>query len=120
MSDPFCPRHGRASRPIEVPGLRCDCGLRRVEIRLSPIEVILANVLEERARQDKKFPGHSIAAPSLTDGTRLRIIVEEVGEVAEAMDTQHANTKRDLRAELVQVAACAVGWLEALDQGERE
>lgn len=25
MSDRFCPRHGRASRPAEVPGLRCDC-----------------------------------------------------------------------------------------------
>ena len=25
MSDPFCPRHGRASRPAETPGLRCDC-----------------------------------------------------------------------------------------------
>ncbi len=24
-NDPFCPRHGRASRPVEVPGLRCDC-----------------------------------------------------------------------------------------------
>lgn len=23
--DPFCPRHGKTSRPIEVPGLRCDC-----------------------------------------------------------------------------------------------
>lgn len=23
--DLFCPRHGRTSRPIEVPGLRCDC-----------------------------------------------------------------------------------------------
>lgn len=23
--DPFCPMHGRKSRPIEVPGLRCDC-----------------------------------------------------------------------------------------------
>src|SRR5258708_15573938 len=23
--DPFCPRHGRASRPSEIPGLRCDC-----------------------------------------------------------------------------------------------
>lgn len=27
MSDDlFCPRHGRRSRPIEIPGLRCDCG----------------------------------------------------------------------------------------------
>jgi len=24
-ADPFCPRHGRQSRPIEIPGLRCDC-----------------------------------------------------------------------------------------------
>lgn len=24
-ADPFCPRHGRRSRPIEVPGLHCDC-----------------------------------------------------------------------------------------------
>ena len=23
--DLFCPRHGRASRPAETPGLRCDC-----------------------------------------------------------------------------------------------
>ena len=23
--NPFCPRHGRKSRPAEVPGLRCDC-----------------------------------------------------------------------------------------------
>ena len=21
----FCPRHGAADRPIEIPGLRCDC-----------------------------------------------------------------------------------------------
>lgn len=25
VADPFCPRHGRRSRPAEVPGLRCDC-----------------------------------------------------------------------------------------------
>ncbi len=24
-ADRFCPRHGRASRPIELPGLPCDC-----------------------------------------------------------------------------------------------
>jgi hypothetical protein len=23
--DPFCPRHGRRSRPVEIRGLRCDC-----------------------------------------------------------------------------------------------
>lgn len=25
IDDPFCPKHGRASRPITVEGLRCDC-----------------------------------------------------------------------------------------------
>lgn len=24
-SDPFCPRHGKKSRPVEILGLRCDC-----------------------------------------------------------------------------------------------
>jgi hypothetical protein len=23
--DPFCPRHGRKSRPVTIDGLRCDC-----------------------------------------------------------------------------------------------
>lgn len=23
--DPFCPKHGRRSRPITIEGLRCDC-----------------------------------------------------------------------------------------------
>lgn len=24
-ADPFCPEHGRCSRPSHTPGLRCDC-----------------------------------------------------------------------------------------------
>jgi hypothetical protein len=32
VSDMFCPRHGRASRPVEIAGLRCDCGGYRIEI----------------------------------------------------------------------------------------
>ena len=31
IDDTFCPRHGRASRPVEVPGLRCDCRLTKSE-----------------------------------------------------------------------------------------
>lgn len=31
IPDPFCPCHGRTSRPIEIPGLRCDCNANSVE-----------------------------------------------------------------------------------------
>lgn len=79
---------------------------------------IIADVLAERARQEEKFPGDTIAAPHHSNDKRLRILVEEVGEVAEALDEKHANTKRELRKELIQVAACAVGWLEALEAEE--
>jgi NTP pyrophosphatase (non-canonical NTP hydrolase) len=34
--DPFCPRHGRKSRPIEIPGLRCDC--EEVKKKMTPNE----------------------------------------------------------------------------------
>jgi len=71
-------------------------------------------ILKERARQEKKFPGRTIAdVPPLM---KLRILVEEVGEVAEAMDTLDANTVRNLKDELIQVAAVAVGWLESVDK----
>lgn len=68
---------------------------------------------DERLRQQQKFPGRDIGQPTVTDGTKLRILVEEIGEVAEAMD-QEANTKRELEAELTQVGACALAWLESI------
>lgn len=76
------------------------------------------------------------------NGSRLRILVEEFGEaldalpddapdadlievvhlsrligrVAEAMGRpEDGNGKGDLREELIQVAACAVAWVEGLD-----
>ena len=69
----------------------------------------------ERDRQDVQWP----APDGFNDGLALAILVEEVGEVAQAQlmaaidggDTEH------LREELVQVAAVAVRWLEHLDEG---
>ncbi len=37
-------------------------------------------------------------------------------EVAEAVDAAHAGEVRDLREELLQVAAVAVSWIEAIDR----
>ena len=113
-ADPFCPRHGRASRPIEVEGLICDCrggdpeAARVWDLR----ERVFVEFCEERMRQERLVPGRTIAeVPTLT---KLRILVEEVGEVAEALDVEDANTKRELRTELVQVGAVILGWLETL------
>lgn len=52
--------------------------------------------------------------------SKLSVLTEEVGEVAKALrmvryvDTP--STRRNLRAELVQVAAMSVAWLETLEE----
>lgn len=70
----------------------------------------LGDVASERIRQDAKWgPSHERPAPT------LRVLVEEVGEVAAA---QQDESDEELRAELVQVAAVAVAMVEAIDRGD--
>lgn len=70
--------------------------------------VVFDAILAERKRQDDKWGAHR----RLPLSTWHLILSEEVGEVAEAVLDRNAN----LRAELVQVAAVAVAWLEALEE----
>ena len=86
---------------------------------------ICEEILDERARQERlraegKFT-HTAASPDLPDGYRLTALVEEVGEAAEAVLERNGFIGKpkgtDLRKELVQVAAVAVAWIEALDRG---
>lgn len=51
----------------------------------------------------------------LTDLERMAVLTEEVGEVAHALNEQDPD---ELRRELLQVAACAVAWLERIDTPE--
>ena len=72
------------------------------------------DIRTERTRQDTlaaagRWGGESVA--TISDDRRLRVLVEEIGEVARALEEDDSQ----LRAELVQVAAVAVAWLEALD-----
>lgn len=69
--------------------------------------VIFTDITRERDKQDHKHPKfpHS-------PGDRLAILVEEVGEVATAIQNQDPI---NLREELTQVAATAVRWLEQLE-----
>lgn len=47
------------------------------------------------------------------EGVKLAVLTEEVGEVARGLLDRAALL--DLKAELVQVAAVAVAWVEAID-----
>lgn len=89
-------------------------------------EDIFTDISVERARQDSlrdmgKFrstPTELAAAGRLSD--TLTVLSEEFGEVARVvcesiegnLDTEH------LREELVQLAACCVGWVEAIDRAD--
>ena len=82
------------------------------------------HVRTERLRQVAKWGGREgdgVENPSQSNYVRLRVLAEEFGEVAEAMGRpEDGNGKRDLFTELVQVAAVAVAWIEALEDDGRE
>lgn len=71
----------------------------------------------ERDRQNAIFPASNLPHWKISDGAKLAVLTEELGEVARAT-LEH--DRRAQRIELVQLAAVAVAWLEALDAEERE
>ncbi len=87
----------------------------------------LVLVSDERLRQQRLFAEgkiyFSVASPVPNADRKLRVLVEEIGEVAEAIDrlegkhTFKVLQRRvvHLRTELVQVAAVCVAWLESLE-----
>lgn len=87
---------------------------------------VLQAVADERCRQDQKW-----GQQNWTPAVYQLILAEEVGEAAkeacqytfEKNKQRRAAIRRRLRDELVQAAAVAVAWIEALDrqsQGEDE
>ena len=76
---------------------------------------ILELVAKERGRQEALYSSGALlwiaSVPECPDSLRLAALVEEVGEVARAL---HEGEQENLRAELVQVAAVAVAWLEGI------
>lgn len=80
----------------------------------------LVAVSKERDRQEELILAGRIpwncADPSIADDKKLAVLVEEVGEVARAMleGTYRPDQLEALLAEVVQVAAVAVAWVEAL------
>ena len=94
---------------------------------------IISDIIAERERQSAKWggphqwghgdcsspdvAGRVSAHPGAADLLRSAILTEEVGEVARAVLD---GTPYLLRAELVQVAAVAVAWIEYLDAASDE
>jgi NTP pyrophosphatase (non-canonical NTP hydrolase) len=69
---------------------------------MSSQEIIFDAIVQERLRQDSL---HTWKKKT----NRLAILVEEVGEVAAALQGDG-----NLEEELIQIAACCVRWLEEL------
>jgi hypothetical protein len=83
-------------------------------------------IAQERIHQKRLLAGGAILfncdSPIVDDDRKLRILTEKLGEVAQAIDRiEKINPKQKallkvaknhLRAELKQVAAIAVAWLE--------
>lgn len=85
---------------------------------------IVEMIWSERQRQRRLLRENKIAftcASPIVDARRkFRVLAEEIGEVAEAIDTverapraARAEADHELTAEIVQVAAVAIAWLES-------
>ena len=85
---------------------------------------VAGQIINEIERQDDlaragKFGG-THALPGGPDEARLRVLVEEVGEVAKELneiDQGNSNRGDALLAELIQTAACAGAWAAAILEG---
>lgn len=77
---------------------------------------------ERRRAYIKHAPHGSVEVKYFQDVSWLPILVEEVGEVAEEINeysfgaTNIETYKQRLKAELIQVAAMATAWAEAIDR----
>ncbi len=86
-----------------------------------------AEIAAERARQEyAAAKNHDIGWCSLADPEtpteyRLAVLAEEFGEIAKELNEIRVGSPGSgigrLRAELVQVAAVAVAWVEGIDAG---
>lgn len=77
-------------------------------------EVVLGHVSDERERQVRLLHEGRIqfdCSSRIHDGTRLQVLVEEIGEVARAMMD---GTREEVFEELIQVAAVAVACAEGV------
>lgn len=77
---------------------------------------IVARIIAERQRQVKLVATgkilHDCAEPRVDAHVKMSVLTEEVGEVARAL--LECNHVDQLETELIQVAAVAFAWIEAI------
>lgn len=71
------------------------------------------HIRQRELKEAGRFP-YLITDHEMSDLTRLAILTEELGEVARAIQDEPDN----LRAELVQLAACCVAYVQWLDRSD--
>lgn len=101
-------------RPIGEPcTLKFEASLMatRMNRRDKGQESIIEAIRMERLKQDERWGPEQ----DHDSGTWLAILTEEVGEVANSLLSMKDPTKLT-EAELVQVAAVTLAWLEAIDR----
>jgi len=85
---------------------------------------VYVDIADERRRAHLKHWTHggSVEVKYYQDFSWLPILIEEVGEVANEINeysfgvVNEERYRRQLRAELIQVAAMATAWVEAIDR----
>ncbi|MEI8288806.1 MAG: hypothetical protein WCH99_04990 [Verrucomicrobiota bacterium] len=109
--------------PFHLETLRRILGLTWGWLSALDVFDLEVRIHEERERQHLLFLAgkftFTCASTTASFSRKLRVLVEEIGEVAEAID--HIEIKKpsvrlateSLRDELVQVAAVTVAWLES-------
>jgi NTP pyrophosphatase (non-canonical NTP hydrolase) len=81
-------------------------------MKVSRLERLTLDAIDaEFIRAHVKHNGRTPRSPDMTDGERLAILVEEIGEVARAMTYDNADPN-NLVKELIQVAAMSAAWVE--------
>ncbi len=88
----------------------------------APMHAVLHDVGMERFRQERlriagKFSATCADPTAMTNAERFAVLGEEFGEVAREV-VEHGDDGV-LRDELVQVAAVAVAWIEAIDASRK-
>ena len=76
------------------------------------MDKVIKEIKKERRQQDLKWG----TIQERVDDEFLPVLMEEVGEVARAVNEfKYYGPKDSVRSELVQVAAVCVAWIELLD-----
>lgn len=81
---------------------------------------IFGDIARERERQQKlKKSGQlpwTCADQKPSDGNKLSVMAKQVGDLATEVLVNEDDHRASVRAELVQVAAVAVAWIESIDR----